>query len=107
MLGFGGPDLFGLFRRVWRVLDDWQNVLVVPVPKRRNLNICDNWCGISLMNVLVSCWVGFFKSDYRLLLRVCCLIVSVVQSCVDIIFVARQLVEKVRGTQWSSVYTLH
>ena len=46
---FGGPvlhrALLGLFRKAWRegcVFDNWRDALVIPVPKRDNLNICNN-----------------------------------------------------------------
>ena len=59
MLVLGGPVLhrvlLGLFRKVRKescVFDDWRNALVIPVPKRGNLNICDNWCEISLLDVV-------------------------------------------------------
>ena len=46
--------LLNLFRQVWGegcVFDEWRDALVVPVPKRGDLNICDNWQGFSLLDV--------------------------------------------------------
>ena len=60
------------------MFDDWRDALVIPVPKRGNLNIWDNWRGISLLDVVASCWVGFFKRDYRLLQRAYYLTLNVV-----------------------------
>ena len=28
------------------MFDKWRGALVVPVPKRGDLKVCDNWCGI-------------------------------------------------------------
>ena len=39
---------------VWRdgeVVADWENAVVVPVPKKGDLQCCDNWRGISLLDV--------------------------------------------------------
>ena len=58
MLVFGGPVLhtvlLDLFQRVWRedqVFAAWRDALVVPVPKKGDLTMCDNWRGISLLDV--------------------------------------------------------
>ena len=59
MLVFGGPVLhtvlLDLFQRVWsegRVFAAWRDALVVPVPKKGDLTICNNWRGISLLDVV-------------------------------------------------------
>ena len=57
------------------MFDDWRDALVIPVPKRGNLNICDN---CREMMLLASCWVGFFKRDCRLLQRTYYLTLSVI-----------------------------
>ena len=31
---------------------DWQNAILVPVPKKENLLSCDNWRGIAFLNVV-------------------------------------------------------
>ena len=50
MIVAGGPVLhqvlLNLFRQVWGegcVFDEWRDALVVPVLKRGDLNVCDNW----------------------------------------------------------------
>ena len=55
----GGPVLQGrllqLMRDIWRdgeVVTDWKDAEVVPVPKKGYLQSCDNWCGISLLDVV-------------------------------------------------------
>ena len=47
--------LLTLVRTIWRekcVLQDWQDAILVPVPKKGNLHCCDNWWGIALLNVV-------------------------------------------------------
>ena len=34
------------------VVRDWQDALVVPIPKKGDLRCCDNWRGISLLDVV-------------------------------------------------------
>ena len=48
-------QLVRLFEMVWKdrhVVRDWHDALIVPVPKKGNLKLCDNWRGISLLNVV-------------------------------------------------------
>ena len=82
MIVAGGPVLhrvlLNLFRQVWGegcVFDEWRDALVVPVPKRGDLNVCDNWRGISLLDV-VGKLLG--RKDCSVLLRECCQIPNVV-----------------------------
>ena len=54
----GGPLLdyiLKLFCMVWKekcVLSEWRDALLVPVPKKEDLSSCDNWRGISLLDVV-------------------------------------------------------
>ena len=55
----GGPvlrdKLFPLMKAVWRegeVFRDWRDAVIVPVPKKGNLQSYDNWRGISLLDVV-------------------------------------------------------
>ena len=55
----GGPvivdKLVELFALVWRdgcVVSNWCNALLVPVPKEGDFKLCDNWSGISLLDVV-------------------------------------------------------
>ena len=44
-----------LFGTVWRekqVPLEWRDATLVPVPKRGDLSVCDNWRGISLLDVM-------------------------------------------------------
>lgn len=56
---YGGPvlqdRLLALIKGVWsesRVFSAWRDALIVPAPKKGNLQSCDNWCGISLLDVV-------------------------------------------------------
>ena len=47
--------LVQLFGSVWEskvVPQDWWDALLVPVPKKGDLSLCDNWRGISLLDVV-------------------------------------------------------
>ena len=40
---------------IWLALDvpnDWHDAQTVPIPKKGNLHSCDNWRGISLLDVV-------------------------------------------------------
>ena len=105
LLMSGGPiivdKLVELFALVWRdgcVVRDWCNALIVPVPKKGNLRLCDNWRGISLMDV-VGKVLGRIIQDRLKLVAEHILPDSQCgfragRECTDMIFVARQLVEK-------------
>lgn len=43
------------FRTVWRekkVLKEWRDAMLIPVPKKGDLTVCDNWRGISLLDLV-------------------------------------------------------
>ena len=47
--------LFMLMQVVWReggipIARDWRDALIVPVPKKGDLQYCDNWRGMMLIN---------------------------------------------------------
>ena len=55
----GGVDLWDrmleVMRKVWeegKVVRDWQDAVVVPIPKKGDLKQRDHWCGISLLDVV-------------------------------------------------------
>lgn len=76
------------FHKLFGEWVDWREALVVPVPKKGNLRICDNWRGISLLDVagkvfgqigwvesqsqcyqshnvvIAQCWYGFVASQF-------------------------------------------
>lgn len=47
--------LLKLLHDVWkerRVVKEWADGIIVPIPKKGNLQCCDNWRGISLLDVV-------------------------------------------------------
>ena len=105
MVKFGGlklrQELLRLFQLVWRdgqVPADWRNAEIVPVPKKGDLSMCDNWRGIALLDVigkvagrLLQCRLQQVSED----------VLPESQggfrrgrSCTDQIFCVRQIVEK-------------
>ena len=46
--------LLQVMQDVWEqgtVVDDWRNAVIVPIPKKGDMKVCDNWRGISLLDV--------------------------------------------------------
>ena len=46
--------LADLFRNIWEkdiILDDWSKGLIGKIPKKGNIQNCDNWRGITLLSV--------------------------------------------------------
>ena len=59
LIAYGGAELFHrmleLMREVWeerKVVNDCKDAEIVPIPKKGNFQSCDNWQGISLLNVV-------------------------------------------------------
>ena len=81
-----------------KVPQEWANSVLVPVPKKGDLSCCENWQGISLLDV-VGKVVAHILQD-----RLQQLVEEVLpesqcgfrkkHACFDMIFVVRQLVEK-------------
>jgi len=104
---FGGPvlqdRLLALMRRVWdesRVVDAWNDVLIVSVPKKGNLQSCDNWRGISLLDVVGKIFGRIVQNRLQVIAEGL-LPDSQCGFCkgggyTDMIFVVRQLMEKTR-----------
>ena len=47
--------IINLVETVWkekRVPQEWVDAILIPIPKKGNLHICDNWHGISLLDVM-------------------------------------------------------
>ena len=103
----GCPELWErmlkMIRQVWEdgtVVRDWKDSLVVPIPKKGDLRHCDNWRGISLLDVVGKILARIVKERLEGIAE------SVLpesqsgfrkgRGCVDMIFIARQLVEKTR-----------
>lgn len=59
LVAYGGAELWDrlleIMREIWkekRVVRDWKDAEIVPIPKKGNLQLCDNWRGISLLDVV-------------------------------------------------------
>jgi len=98
--------LSDLVHTAWRekkVPQEWANSVLVPVPKKGDLSCCDNWRGISLLDV-VGKVVAWILEDW--LQQLAEEVLPELQcgfrkkcGCSDMIFVARQLVKKLREHQ--------
>ena len=53
-------EIFALVRRDGSVviIRDWYNAFIVPVPKKGNLRLCDNWRGVSLLDMVGRYSIG-------------------------------------------------
>ena len=105
MLLYGGAGLYDrllqVMQDVWRsgrVVDDWKNAVIVPIPKKGDLRKCDNWRGISLLDVAGKVFARVIQARLQAIAEG---ILPESQcgfrkgrGCTDMIFVARQLVEK-------------
>ena len=101
------PDVFvdhllELLVAVWDsevVPVDWVNAQMVPIPKKGNLAECDNWRGIALLDVLGKVVARIIQSrlsssmDSVLPYSQCGFRKN--RGCMDMVFAARQIVEKV------------
>ena len=93
--------LVELFRKVWQegcVPQEWKDALIVPIPKKGDSSLCDNWRGISLLDIGGKLFAKIIQQRLQLVAeRVLpdsqCGFRSG-RGCVDMIFCARKLVEK-------------
>ena len=106
---FGGPvlqdRLLALMRRIWdegRVVGACRDALIIPAPKKGNLQSCDNWRGIRLLDVEGKIFGRIVQSCLQVIAEG---LLSDSQygfhkgrGCTDMIFVARQLMEKTGST---------
>ena len=79
---------------------DWKDAEIVPIPKKGDLKHCDNWRGISLLDVVGNLF-GCILQDRLQLAAEKVLPESHCgfrkgRGCVDMIITARQLFEKSR-----------
>jgi len=93
--------LLDMFTSVWdseNVPQEWRNASLVPVPKKGDLSSCDNWRGISLLDVLGKVFAKIIQQRLQAIVEE-----EVADSqcgfwcnrgCVDMIFCACQLIEK-------------
>ena len=61
-----------LFCMVWKekcVLSEWSDALLVPVPKKEDLSSCDNWRGISLLDVVGKLFARVLNDSLQLVVE--------------------------------------
>ena len=93
--------LLNLVQTVWRerrVPQDWSDAVLVPIPKKGDLTMCDNWRGISLLDVVGKVAATVVQGRLQQLAE------EVLpesqcgfrkgRGCSDMIFTIRQLIEK-------------
>ena len=107
LLLYGGAELQDrlllLLEEVWNarsVVQDWKDAVIVPIPKKGDLRKCDNWRGISLLDVVGKVFTRIMQDRLQVVAE------SILpesqcgfrkgRGCVDMIFAARQLTEKSR-----------
>ena len=101
-----------VMQKVWeegKVVRDWQDAVVVPIPKKGDLKQCDYWRGICLLDVVGKVLGRIVQGRLQVIAEK---ILPESQSgfrkgrgCADMIFVARQFVEKARE-HGESLYVL-
>ena len=90
-----------LFKAVWvegRVPKEWVDAVIVAIPKKGDLSVCDNWRGISLLDVMGKVFARILQqrlqavAEGELAESQCGFRKG--RGCTDMVFCARQLVEK-------------
>ena len=79
-------------------MGDWKDAVVVPIRKKGNLQMCDKWRDISLLDVIGKVFARIIQERLQTIAEH---ILPESQcgfrkrrGCVDMIFVSRQLMEK-------------
>lgn len=90
-------------QQIWdegEVVQDWRDAEIVPIPKKGYLTECDNWRGISLLDVAGKVSARVLQEHLQVLAE---RVLPESQcgfrkgrGCIDMIFASRQLVEKCR-----------
>ena len=93
--------ILAIMNQMWAegtVVQDWKDAAIVPIPKKGDLCVCDNWRGISLLDVVGKLFARIIQDRLQVIAED---ILPASQcgfrrgrGCVDMIFAARQLVEK-------------
>ena len=107
LLIYGGAEvhdrLLQIMEDVWRsgeVVKDWKDAIIVPIPKKGDLRKCNNWRGISLLDIAGKVLARIMQERLQVIAEEllpdsqCGFRKG--RGCTDMIFVARQLVEKCR-----------
>ena len=83
-----------------KVVVDWKDAKIVPIPKKNDFRLCDNWRGISLLGVVGKRFARIVQEWLQIIVDT---ILPESQcgfrkggGCVDIIYAAWQLIEKAR-----------
>ena len=117
MILCGGPvlhhRLLVLLEAIWMpgvVVRDWKDAKIVPIPKKGDIRDCNNWRGISLLDVMGKLF-GQILQDRLQLIAEKVLPESQCgfrkgRGCVDMIFTVRQLFKKSREHDESLFYLL-
>ena len=91
-------DLVHTVWEQWQVPRDWSDAILIPIPKKGDLSRCDNWRGISLLEVVGKVMARILQerlqqvAEDELPESQCCFRRG--RGCSDMTFVIRQLVEK-------------
>ena len=92
------PYLLHRVRGEENVPRDWVNAIIIPIPKKGILEVCDNWRGIALLNVVGKVLARLVQNSLH---EVAEQILPEFQcgfrqsrGCTDMIFVVRQCIEK-------------
>ena len=93
--------ILSLMTQIWSeagVVAAWRDALLVPIPKKGNLHICDNWRGISLLGVIGKLFARILQD------RLQCVAEGLLpesqsgfrrgRGCMNMVFVTRQMIEK-------------
>lgn len=105
LLKAGGPTLMAalldLVHDIWiseAVPQEWVDCNLVPIPKKGNLALCDNWRGIALLEVVGKAVASLIQRRLQTLAED---ILPDTQcgfrrgrSCTDMVFTVRQITEK-------------
>ena len=90
-----------LFDTVWRegqVPQEWRDATLIPIPKKGDLSLCDNWRGISLLDVFGKALAKVIQARLQEVVE------EVLpdsqcgfrqgRGCIDMVFCVKQLIEK-------------
>ncbi|MGA9042428.1 MAG: reverse transcriptase family protein, partial [Terriglobales bacterium] len=116
MLRAGGSNLAGrlhaFFISVWisgLIPSEWRDAIFIPIPKKGDLSVCDNYRGIALLSIVGKLFAKIILArldhsfDAHLIESQCGFRQG--RSCNDMIFVARQILEKGREHQTPTFFT--
>ena len=66
-------DICNLFHTVWSdeesMPNKWRDATLVPIPKKGDLSFCDNWRGISLLDVIGKVFAKVIQCRLYILLK--------------------------------------